>query len=157
MAWLDRPDPADTSQRFSRTRKSLAACRVAAHRMIGVRTMLAKATEMNQPLPHAAELAITPRAEEALDLHTPPEIAAEVLIELMASLRAQLARLAEVAPDANSADRFMAARWAIRDMRTAFDPHDRVSVQSMRQRMLRYAEFIDAGVAPPIESTAFPE
>ena len=116
--------------------------------------MLTKATEMNQPLPHAAELAIAARDEEALDLHTPPEIAAEVLIELMASLRAQLARLAEVAPDARSADRFTAARWAIRDMRTAFDPHDRVSVHAMRQRMLRYAEYIDSGVAPPIESAA---
>lgn len=108
-----------------------------------------------------AALGATPRGGVCrlalTDVHTPPEIAAEVLIELMAHLRMQLHQLAAGATNEPSRQQFEEAEWAIYDMRLAFDPHDRHSVHAMRQRMLRYSGQVELGLAPTIGASGLPQ
>ena len=124
---------------------------------LGLLTMLLNTNEPSQLMPCAEQALDPPTGEEALDVHTPPEIAAEVLIELMAHLRMQLHQLAAGATNEPSRQQFEEAEWAIYDMRLAFDPHDRHSVHAMRQRMLRYSGQVELGLAPTIGASGLPQ
>jgi hypothetical protein len=88
----------------------------------------------------------TPSTTEVpMDMHTPPEIMAEVLIEQIAYVCARLHDLALAAPEGPLRAAIHRARLGVRELRLAFDPHDRAQVHAMRQRVVGYAKLVDAG------------
>ena len=91
-----------------------------------------------------------PATEPPMDMHTPPEIMAEVLIERMAVLRARLAELTDAASTEEDRAVFDKLRWHIHALRLQFNPHDRLEVHAMDGRMDVYARAIGSGRASAV-------
>lgn len=82
----------------------------------------------------------------AVDLHTPPQITSELVLELIATVCADLARLSERAPSELAKAELGRAYNTVRDLRLAFDPHDPAAVEAVLRRVTRYADALSAGL-----------
>lgn len=71
--------------------------------------------------------------------HAPPEITAELVVELLATVRARLRRMAEQEKSARKREELQAVISELRELRFAFNPHDRDETDAMFWRVTGYA------------------
>lgn len=78
-------------------------------------------------------------------IHTPPEITAELIVELLATVRTKLRRMADKEPSARKREELLAVLHELRDLRFAFNPHDKDETDAMFWRVTGYARALREG------------
>jgi DNA-damage-inducible protein J len=84
---------------------------------------------------------------EQVPIEAPPELASEIVLELIASVTAELEDLAEVAKTAERRSDLLGVRRALLDKRLSFDPHDAGQVQALLKEVSAYAEALSRPTA----------
>lgn len=77
--------------------------------------------------------------------HTPPQITAELIIELLATVRTRLRRMAEQEKSQRKRAELLAIISELRELRYAFNPHDQDETDAMFWRVTGYARALPKG------------
>lgn len=85
-------------------------------------------------------------ARVRFELGTPPEIATEVILELLASLEADIWRMALVEADPENKAELMRVWDALWHKEHSFDPHDAAETAAARQDVDAFARRFNAAV-----------
>lgn len=93
---------------------------------------------------------------DPVDAETPPEIGAEIALELIASLTAALNGMAAVEQNPSRLTKIAEVRRYLRSKRLSFDPHDAHQVSAVLAELSGYAASLSApsGSTQPAPSAA---